>query len=234
MKVALKAIAIPDFGAAAEPPAIPPSIYAARCDAAYAAAAADWLVVYGDREHFANLMFLTGFEPRFEEALLLLGPGGRRVLVTGNECVPYAVLSPLAGLEVVLSQTMSLLGQDRSRRPRLTDVLRDAGLRTGDDVALIGWKYLETDEWDGPARPSFVPAAYVEMLRHVVGRDRVVDRTRVMLHPETGHRSIIDAHQIAAFEAAASRASEMVWNILSGVRVGDSEAAAAARAGSRG
>ena len=31
------------------------------------------LVVYADREHFANLAFLTGFDPRFEEAMLILG-----------------------------------------------------------------------------------------------------------------------------------------------------------------
>ena len=30
-------------------------------------------VVYADREHFANLHFLTNFDPRFEEAVLLLG-----------------------------------------------------------------------------------------------------------------------------------------------------------------
>ncbi|HVQ31745.1 MAG TPA: hypothetical protein VMV21_19260, partial [Vicinamibacteria bacterium] len=29
-------------------------------------------LVYGDREHFANLAFLTGFDPRFEEALLVV------------------------------------------------------------------------------------------------------------------------------------------------------------------
>ena len=31
----------------------------------------DALVVYADREHFANLSHLTGFDPRFEEAILL-------------------------------------------------------------------------------------------------------------------------------------------------------------------
>ena len=32
----------------------------------------DALVIYGDREHGANFAYLTGFEPRFEEALLIL------------------------------------------------------------------------------------------------------------------------------------------------------------------
>ena len=30
----------------------------------------DRLVVYADREHSANLSYLTGFDPRFEEAIL--------------------------------------------------------------------------------------------------------------------------------------------------------------------
>jgi len=38
----------------------------------------------------ANIMFLSGFEPRFEEAFLLLGANGRRVLIAGNECESYA------------------------------------------------------------------------------------------------------------------------------------------------
>ena len=48
------------------------------------------MAVYADREHFANISFLTGFEPRFEEALLLLGPNGRKIVITGNENQGYA------------------------------------------------------------------------------------------------------------------------------------------------
>ncbi|WP_448664087.1 M24 family metallopeptidase [Sphingomonas sp. CJ20] len=235
MTVVTREIAIPDFGPIAPPPPLPQERYAARCRAALAAADTDWLCVYADREHFANVMFLTGFEPRFEEALLLLGPGERRVIVTGNECFSYAERLPLPGLEVRLSQTMSLPGQDRTAAPRLTDVLRDSGLRAGDRVGLVGWKYLEPEEWegDGPA-PSFVPAPFVEALRRVVGAQGVVDRTPVLLDPQTGQRSIIDADQIAIFEAAAARSSEMVWNALSQIRPGDTEQAAAARMTYRG
>lgn len=228
MPVRLRPVAIPDFGRIDEPPALPPERYAARCDAALAAAGTDWLMVYADREHMANVLFLAGFEPRFEEALLLLGPGGRRVLVTGNECVPYAARAPLPGIEVRLSQTMSLLGQDRSEAPRLTDVLREAGLERGASVGVVGWKYLAPEEWDGDeAAPSFVPAVYLAAAARVAGR--VVDRTEVLLHPEHGQRSIIDADQIAVFEAAAARGSDMVWSILSGLRPGDTEREGAAR-----
>ncbi len=43
------------------------------------------LVVYSDREHFANLAWLTGFDPRFEESLLILGQKGKPLILTGNE-----------------------------------------------------------------------------------------------------------------------------------------------------
>ena len=33
----------------------------------------DHLVVWGDREHSANIAYLTGFDPRFEEAVLIVG-----------------------------------------------------------------------------------------------------------------------------------------------------------------
>lgn len=234
MTVALRQISIPDFGPIGEPPALPAHRNAERCDRALAAAGTDWLCVYADREHIANVMFLSGFEPRFEEALLLLGPGGRRVLVTGNECVPYATISPLAGLEVMLSQTMSLPGQDRSVAPRLTQVLADAGIRRGEQVGLVGWKYLEAEEWDGESPPAFLPAAYVAAVERVAGPGNVVDRTAVLLHPEHGQRSIIDVDQIAVFEAAAARGSEMVWSILSQLRPGDTERAGAERMRYRG
>ena len=74
MPVALRDVAVPNFGIPVDTPRIPSATYEKRCRAAYAKAGCDWLVVYADREHLANIAFLSGFEPRFEEALLLLGP----------------------------------------------------------------------------------------------------------------------------------------------------------------
>ena len=53
------------------------------------------VVVYADREHSANLAYLTGFDPRFEEALLIVGPAGDPTLLVGNECVGMAAAAPL-------------------------------------------------------------------------------------------------------------------------------------------
>src|SRR5262249_30874369 len=142
MKVVLRDIEIPDFGLPESVPTIPSSTYVTRCHEALKRAACDWLVVYADREHNANIVFLTGYDPRFEEALLLLGPSDRRVLVVGNEGEGYAPVAGLPGLDVVLAQSMSLMGQDRSKRPMLAEVLRDIGIELGNSIGIASWKYL--------------------------------------------------------------------------------------------
>ena len=65
----------------------------------------DHLVVWADREHSANLAYLTGFDPRFEEAVLIVvGGAATPALLVGNECfatggggAAAAALRPLPG-----------------------------------------------------------------------------------------------------------------------------------------
>ena len=235
MPVALRDVAVPNFGVPVEAPRIPSATYEKRCRAAYAKAGCNWLVVYSDREHLANIAFLSGFEPRFEEALLLLGPADRRILVVGNEGEGYAPVADLPGLEVVLAQSLSLMGQDRSRKPSLGGVLRDAGLRAGQKIGLVGWKYFEKAEWDGPSPGFFVPHYLVALVSKIAGGpEAVVDATPALMHPTMGLRSVIDADQIALHEWGAARASAAVWRIVEGTRLGVSELEAASVMGYAG
>lgn len=235
MKTTLKSVRIPDFGQPGSQPEVPQATYAARAATALRRAGTDWLAVYADREHFGNIMFLAGFDPRFEEALLLLGPEDQRVLITGNECESYADLAQLPGLSVLRCQTFSLMGQDRTLFPRLINRLADAGIRSGDSVGLVGWKYLEPEEGEESAGSFFVPAAYVNALARAVGSSgRLVEATPVLMHPETGLRATIDADQIAAFEWSAMRSSDAVWRVLTGICEGDSEYDAIGRGGYAG
>lgn len=235
MSITLRPVSIPDFGIPLERPAIPAATYAARCEKAYRAAGAEWLVVYADREHFANMSFLTGFEPRFEEALLLLGQSDEKIVVTGNENQGYTLISPLPGLKTMLAQSLSLMAQDRSLKPNLMNVLREAGIGAGDQIALVGWKYLEPEEWPAGKPTFFVPAFIVDSLAAVVGASAPIrDATPVLMHPTDGLRAVVDADQIAEAEWAASRGAMAVWRIISGFRLGDSELSAAARMGYAG
>jgi hypothetical protein len=235
MTFALRSVRLPDFEIPHIRPVIPPEIYAARADAAYERAGRDWLVVYADREHLANIAFLTGFEPRFEEALLLLGKGGRRVLVVGNESGSYAVLAGLPNVEIVLCQALSLMGQPREAAPNLEDVLGEIGLERGDSIGLVGWKYLADGEWRGPLPTFQVPAFIVDTLRAIAGdAAAVTDETPVLMHPENGLRAVVDVHEIAAIEWGAARCSAAVWRIVQGAHEGDDEFSATSRMGYAG
>ncbi|MFH0751642.1 MAG: hypothetical protein V2B17_07380, partial [Chloroflexota bacterium] len=67
----LATIDLPDFGMPEVRPEIPAPLHAARIERLRERADArgyDRLVVYADREHSASLAYLTGFDPRFEEA----------------------------------------------------------------------------------------------------------------------------------------------------------------------
>ncbi len=224
MPVALREITVPVFDLPPQPPRIPATSYERRCREAYARAGCDWLVVYADREHNANIAFLSGYDPRFEEALLLLGPRDRRILVVGNEGLGYAPEAALPGLDVALAQSMSLMGQDRSLKPKLAAVLRDAGLKSGQTIGLAGWKYLSPPEWDEPAPGFFVPHAIVALIGRIAGGPEALrDAASVLMHPTAGLRSIIDVDQIALHEWGAARASAAVWRIVQATRLGLSE-----------
>jgi hypothetical protein len=230
--VILRQLPLPEEVAAVEPPAIDAAEYQRRCDETLARAGTPWVAVYGDREHSANLLFLTGFDPRFEEALLLLGPGKRRLLLVGNEGIVHAVVAGLP-LEVELFQGFSLMGQPRESTPHLDRVLEGLGLGSGGQVGVVGWKYLSKAESDDPSRPAWAPAVIVDALGRVTGTDSI-DVTAVLMDPGEGLRTRNNADQIAAFAWAALRASQAVFRVVRGTRPGMTERDVAALLGYAG
>lgn len=225
--VELGPVDLPDYDLPAEPPALPLSTYQARLAAAAAAAAAaglDALLVYADREHFANLSYLTGYDPRFEESLLILTPDRAPVLLVGNEGQSYAAVVP-PEVEVVLYQSFSLVNQDRSVSPRLEVVLRKAGLGNGvRRVGIAGWKWFSLAEADEPASWVDAPSFIVDTLRSL--GCAVENATGLFTAPGSGLRLINDADQLASFEFAATHGSESMRRLLFGVRPGLTELAA--------
>lgn len=223
MKIELNKVEHADFNLPEEAPEIPVHIYEERCHKAYSIADSDWLVIYGDREHFANLAYLTGFDPRFEEAVLLLGTGNRRILLVGNEGLGYSsIVKPK--IDIILCQSFSLMGQDRSIAPCLFDILKEAGIQHGQKVAVIGWKYLEPEESTGEYPYFFVPSILVDNIRTLVGDPKaVLDATWILMHPSKGLRSHNEVEQIAAFEWGASRATAAVSRIIHNIQPGMTE-----------
>lgn len=224
----------PDFGTPKVPPAPTLGDYLARLKALRAAAAArglDALVIYGDREHFANIHWATGFDPRFEEAVLVLTPD-RATLLLGNECFPYADVSPLitAGrIDRILVPSLSLISQPRDGT-RIPDAFAQT-LPKGARVGTAGWKYFGPDEFADPAATLDLPDYLASPLRAHAGR--VENATDILMHPVHGLRARVDAAEIARLEFANHMAAKAVQRLAFGLRDGatDFDVFAAAHAG---
>jgi Xaa-Pro aminopeptidase len=224
----------PDNGSPDLPPPFTLAEAAARLRSLRGTAAAhgyDAVVVYGDREHAANLHWLTGFDPRFEEAVLVVTPGDA-LLLAGNECLAYTAVSPLVGAGVVrtgLCSSLSLPSQPRGGR-RLIDWLAEM-LALDDRVGAIGWKWYGADEVDDPATALDIPAFLADPLRRLAAR--VENATELMMHPVHGLRARVDAAEIARLEFANHMAAVALKRMVFALREGmtDFEAFEAARVG---
>jgi Xaa-Pro aminopeptidase len=213
----LTEVSLPDFGRAATTPSLAPSIYAARLerlrermeDRGY-----DRVVVYADREHSANLAWLTGFDPRFEEAVLVVADAGEPAVLVGNECYAMAGTGPLP-MRRHRFQDLSLPGQPRDRSRPLAEILADEGIIAGRRVGVVGWKpYAERSMLD-------VPAYLADELRRLVGSDGLVENaTDLFIDAADGLRVVNEVEQLAAMEAAACTTSSGVLNVLRGIRPG--------------
>jgi hypothetical protein len=213
---------MPPLDVAGALPAVAAAEFEDRIARLLAAVDVDQVVVYGDREHAASLVFLCNLDPRFEEVLLVLGRG-RRTLLVGKEDVGYVPVVPI-DVDVILCPTLSLMGIDRSGGPTVEQGLREAGIGAGDRVGVVGWKTLSAEESSGAFAPIFAPAFIVDTLREIAGsHELVVDVTPALTSPRSGLRSFCSADQIAVFEWGASRCSTYVMEVLRAARPGVSE-----------
>ncbi len=184
------------------------------------AAGFDRLVIYSDREHSANLAWLSGFDPRFEESLLVFGPVGDPAILVGNEDGGLASQAPLR-MRSMLFQDFSLPGQPRDRSRTIAEILSGEGIGPGRRVGLIGWKTY------GRPNRSDVPSYIVDELRALVGRTGSVENaTDLLIDNTTGLRTVNEVEELAALEYAACQTSGGVRNLIYNVKPGLTEAEA--------
>jgi hypothetical protein len=216
----LAQIGLPDFGMPEAEPEIPPSVYRARMARLRERAderGYDRLVVYADREHSATIAYLTGFDPRFEEALLVVGPASDPAILVGNECFGMAGAAPLT-MRRHLFQDLSLPGQPRDRSRPLREILGDEGIGPGSRVGVVGWKSYASRE------AIEVPAFIVDELRRMTGSTGAVENaTDLLIDAADGLRVVNELEQLAALEYAACQTSQGVRRLLSGLRPGMTE-----------
>ncbi len=221
-KARLARIDLPDFGGPDIEPELPAGLFvrrAQRLRARARQAGYDRLLVWADREHSANLSWLTGFDPRFEEALLVLDPRSDEppAILVGNECWGMAGAAPLA-LRRILYQDLSLPEQPRDRSEALPAVLTSQGVAAGARVGVIGWKSFDD------RRRLEVPAYVVDDLRQLTGDEGAVENANdLLMSPLDGLRTVCEPEQLAAFEWASVQTSEGLKTLLRGLRPGMTE-----------
>ena len=183
----------------------------------------DALVVYGDREHYGNIAWLTNYDPRFEEALLIVQPRGTPILFVGNEGMVYSNVARL-NVQRRLCQTFSLLGQPRGSARPLADLLRAAGLGKCGRVGTAGWKYFSPAEVRDPDGAFDVPEFIITALRAAIQPGgRVGNETALFMDAGCGLRNLLEPEQIADFEWVATHNSESLLRGLRDIRPGMTE-----------
>lgn len=216
----LAPVLLPEFGVPARMPELPARLYSDRLSRTrerMRARGLDVLVVYADREHSANMAYLSGFDPRFEEAILLVGQQEQPAILVGNECWGTAGAAPLP-MRRHLFQDLSLGDQPRDRSRPLPEILASEGVDGGARVGVAGWKSYVRADW------LEAPAYLVDVLRALVGPSgEVVNGTDIFQSALDGLRTTNEVEQLLAFEYAACHTSEGVKRLLRGLRPGLTE-----------
>ncbi len=182
------------------------------------------LLVYGDREHYANLLWATGFDPRFEEALLLLPAEGTPLLLVGNECIGYLRISALYTAGLLRGEVyppFSLMDQPRNHGRTLREIFTAEGLAHSPKLGVVGWK-----DYDEPTQ-SDLPSYLIDLLRQfapVENATRAFTRLRAQASP----------WEIAYFEGANVAAAEAMRRMLFGLREGLTDHQVATQGGYNG
>lgn len=180
------------------------------------------LLVYGDREHFSNIEFFTGFDPRFEEALLVIPKDGIPSIIVGNEGDSY---SDIVGYEFkkFVFPTFSLPGQPRNSVQPLDCILRLAGLDGTSTVGIIGWKLFLPEDHLDPDKTFDIPFFIMESLLKVVSYGNIRNAVGLMIDLKFGLRISLEIKELLLSEIAGTFSSRNTFRVLENLREGMTE-----------
>lgn len=182
----------------------------------------DVLLVYADREHGTNFGYLTGFEPRFEEALLAMHSDGKAYMLLGNESLRMQQYSRIE-VEAIHIPHFSLPNQPMETTKTFTELIQAAGIEKGMKVGIAGWKMF-TSSLEDNEQLFETPQFIVEAVKKIVGETgRVWNATSLFIHPGDGARILMNANEIAHYEFGSSLASSRILKMLDQLEPGKTE-----------
>ena len=219
--IRLKQVSFPDFGYTPRQESLSDNTMALRLRRTLEAMARDGLdvlAVYADLEHGSNFEYLTGFLPRFEEAVLVLHADGRAYLLLGNEntkMVNYARLKA----ELIHVPFFSLPDQPMDGQRDLVECFRLAGIEKGKKTGLVGWKRFTARGLDN-ARLFDVPHYLTQALFAAAGEEYVVNAAGIFIHPGSGVRCVNNANEIAHYAYGSDLSGRAVFAAMEVLRPG--------------
>lgn len=182
----------------------------------------DFLVIYADREHFSNVEYFTGFDPRFEEALLVIPKEGKPSLLVGNEGWDYAkAIKP--HIHIVLYAPFSLPGQPRGSVQPLFKHLENAGILPRSSIGLVGWKAFTLQDGLSPEDSFDIPHFIVKALEKAAPQGQMKNATNIMVGNGEGLRITLEDKDLITSELAGSLVSRNVHRVLSNLQEGITE-----------
>lgn len=184
------------------------------------AAGIDTLILYADKEHGSNFEYLTGFFPRFEEALLVLTAEGKADYIMGNENLKMVSHARLAGT-LHHCPLFSLPNQPMEAEEDLAQILATIGIGTSSRIGLVGWKMFTTKGRD-PLQMFDLPYFIMEAIQKAAATSELVNACHLLIG-EAGARVENNANEIAHYEYGANLAAQGMWAALNKVQPGVKE-----------
>lgn len=184
-----------------------------------------YFVVYGDKEHFSNIEYFTGFDPRFEEALLIIPRKGKPTLIVGDEGEGYAA-KIIYDIQVEVYPVLGLPGQPSMHDTRLSDILAKTGITSKDKIGVMGWKCFSSLDFKDEKKVFDLPYFIMQSLLEIVPMENLYSVNDLMIANEYGLRHNLEAKELVMCEIYGTKSSRNVYRVLANLEEGIDEVTA--------
>lgn len=182
----------------------------------------DCLMIYGDLEHGSNFEYLTGFLPRFEEALLVIHRRDPAFMLLGNENMKMSGHSRIPA-QAIHVPGFSLPDQPSDKGLSIEDGLIKAGVAEAKRIGIVGWKLFK-ENGSGQEEMFDVPYYIIAALKKLAGaKTQIINKTDIFIHPGHGVRTVNNCNEIAHYEFGSALSGQCVLDGMNQVEPGRSE-----------
>lgn len=181
----------------------------------------DYVIIYGDREHFSNIEYFSSYDCRFEEGLWILGTDGNKHIIVGNEGYGYSYQIPYP-IHRHLYHNFSLQGQPKHDTRNLHTILTSIGIHANSSIGLVGYKYFEDNLFDNPSHLFDIPEYILTELRQI--NTNFINITKDITGLPNGIRMTIhNVKEIAWIEYVATKSAGIMKRMFDHMSPGISE-----------